>query len=106
MTAASALDAALFQRGVDARQARLDVARQRVAALAAQARALPLGGTVAKVWAGLEPFDRRAVLAGYLDRVVVRRGASPTSPGASRSSGRTARRAVADGEQRALVAAA
>jgi hypothetical protein len=75
-TAASALDAALFHAGIDARQARVDAARQRIAALTAQARALPLGGTVANVWGGLEPLNRRAVLAGYLDRVVVRRGAS------------------------------
>jgi hypothetical protein len=41
VTAASALDASLFQQGVDARQARLDDARQAVAVLLAQTRALP-----------------------------------------------------------------
>jgi DNA invertase Pin-like site-specific DNA recombinase len=105
--AASALDAALFQAGVEARQARVDAARQRTAALTAQARALPLGGTVAQVWHGLPPLDRRAVLAGYLDRVVVSRGASKDLAAHIEivwADGTVAE--LGDGEQRALVAAA
>lgn len=107
VTAASALDAALFQAGINARQSRVDVARQRIAALTAQARALPLGGTVAAVWGDLGPLDRRAVLAGYLDRVIVRRG--PIGELDDRvaivwADGTTA--LPADSEQRALMAAA
>ena len=106
VTTASALDASLFKAGIDARQARVDVARQRITALTAQAHALPLGGTVAKVWGDLGPLDRRAVLAGYLDRVVVDRGASSDLTGNVGIVWADGTVAVADGEQGALVAAA
>jgi hypothetical protein len=108
VTAASALDAALFQRWIEARQARVDIARQRVATLSPQARALPLGGTVSEVGGRLDPIERRAVLAGYLDRVLVRRGASSAlaeNVGIVWADG-TIGLAAADAEARALVAAA
>ena len=109
VTTASALDAALFQAGVDARQERADSARRAVATLATQARALPLGGSVAEVWQGFDPGERRTVLAGYLERVVVRRGASDDLPGSVRvfwADGSLALGDVADTEERPLMAAA
>jgi site-specific DNA recombinase len=109
VTAASALDAVLFQAGVDARQERADVARLAVATLTAQARALPIGGSVADVWQGLDPIERRTVLAGYLDRVVVRRGASvdlASSVDIFWADGTLALGEVADAEERTLVAVA
>ncbi len=108
VTAASALDASLFQRGAAARQERVDLARQTVATLNVQARALPIGGSVADVWAGLESIDRRAVLAGYLDRVDVRRGASSDLAGNVQVywADGTLALPVTNEEQRALVAAA
>lgn len=102
--AASALDGHLFQRGVEARQGRVERARQTVAALSAQARALPIGGSIVDVWDSLEPLDRRAVLAGYLDRVIVSRGAAHEL--AANVSILWADGTVADVEERALVAAA
>jgi DNA invertase Pin-like site-specific DNA recombinase len=107
VTTASALDAALFQQGIDARQTRVDLARQRVAALSSQARALPLGGSVSEVWSDLDPIERRTVLAGYLDSVVVSRGAATDLAGGVEiiwTDGTVA--AVADGEERAIVTAA
>jgi DNA invertase Pin-like site-specific DNA recombinase len=104
---ASAIDATLFHRGVEARQRRVDVARQAVATLNAQARALPVGGSVADVWDRLDAVDRRAVLAGYLDRVVVTRGASGELAGNVEivwADGTVVD--VADTEERALIAAA
>ena len=101
---ASALDAALFARGAGARQARVDIARQAVAVLGAQARALPIGGPIATVWGRLDTIDRRAVLAGYLERVVVSRGASGDLGG--RVQIVWADGTIADTEQRPLVAAA
>jgi DNA invertase Pin-like site-specific DNA recombinase len=108
VTAASALDAVLFQQGVDARQRRLDAARQRVAVLAAQSRAVPVGGSVSEVWDQLEPIERRTVLAGYLASVIVRRGASADLAGSVDVvwADGTAAGAIADFEERALVAAA
>src|SRR5262249_41059053 len=76
VTTAAALDAPLFQKGVAARQPGGARARRAVATLAAQNRALPLGGRLVDVWAGLDVAERRTVLAGYLDRVQVARGAS------------------------------
>ena len=101
---ASALAATLFQRGVEVRQQRVDLARQTVATRNVQARALPIGGSVADVWGCLAPGDRRAVLAGYLDRVIVRRGASSDLAGGVEIV--WADGTVADAEERALVAAA
>jgi DNA invertase Pin-like site-specific DNA recombinase len=73
---ADALDKALFQRGLSARQARLDEARQHVAHLSARLASIPAGGTLTALWADFEPIERRQVLAGFLDRVEVSRGAS------------------------------
>jgi hypothetical protein len=104
VTTAAALEPGLFQRGVDARQSRLDTARQAVATLGAQARALPVSGRLVDVWTTLEVGEKRAVLAGYLDRVTVRRGASAGLPGNVEVV--WADGTVADTEERVLVAAA
>lgn len=74
--AASALDAQLFQRGIEARQARLDDAENLVRSLAGRLTKLPAGGTLPALWEGFDALERRDVLAGFLDRVTVRRGAS------------------------------
>ena len=73
---ASALDAARFQRGLAARQERVEEAHHLVGSLSARSARLPAGGPLAEVWAGLDASQRRDVLAGFLDRVVVRRGVS------------------------------
>jgi DNA invertase Pin-like site-specific DNA recombinase len=70
--AASALDPDLFRRGLDARQARVDLAREAVAQLSARVSRLPLGGTLAELWQGFDPGERREVLAGFLGQVLVR----------------------------------
>lgn len=74
--AASALDAGLFQRGIDARQARVDAARSRVRELSARVTRIPAGGALVDLWAGFDAAERRDVLAGFLDRVEVTLGAS------------------------------
>jgi DNA invertase Pin-like site-specific DNA recombinase len=74
--AADALDPALFQRGVQARETRVQRARERVQELSARTRRLPLGGTLLELWADFGPAERRDVLAGFLDRISVARGAS------------------------------
>jgi DNA invertase Pin-like site-specific DNA recombinase len=104
VTTASALDAALFTAGAEARQGRVDLARQAVAILNVQARALPLGGPIATVWEQLAPAERRVVLGGYLDRVVVSRGASASLD--ENVSVIWADGTIADAEQRPLVEAA
>jgi DNA invertase Pin-like site-specific DNA recombinase len=73
---ASALDPALFQRGVDARQKRADDARAHAWELSGRVTRLPSGGTLVDLWAGFDPVERRRVLGGFLGRVDVRRGAS------------------------------
>jgi site-specific DNA recombinase len=102
--AASALEPGLFQRGAEARQRAVEAARQQVAAVSAQTRALPIGGPIAQVWAGLNTIDKRDVLAGYLDRVTVHRGASVDLAGHVEIV--WADGTVADVEDRVLVAAA
>jgi site-specific DNA recombinase len=79
--AASALDAALFQRGVDVRQRRVDQARERVAQLSARVTRLPAGGVLSDLWADFDAAERRDVLAGFIGTVEVRRGASVDLPG-------------------------
>jgi DNA invertase Pin-like site-specific DNA recombinase len=74
--AASALDAKLFQRGLDKRRVRAEEAHRLVGSLSARASALPGGGPLAFVWATLDASQRRDVIAGSLDRVTVSRGAS------------------------------
>jgi site-specific DNA recombinase len=73
---ADTLDKALFQRGLFARQARVDEAREQVRHLAARLTRIPTGGTLPALWADFAPLERRDVLAGFLDRVEVSRGAS------------------------------
>jgi site-specific DNA recombinase len=73
---ASALDAALFQRGIAARQKRLDDAWAKVQVASARTTRLPVGGSLIKLWGTFTPAERRDVLAGFLDRITVRRGAS------------------------------
>ena len=66
----------LFQRGYAARVARRDEAREKVGHLAARLPSLPAGGSIVNFWDGFDAAERREVLAGYLGRVVVSRGAS------------------------------
>ena len=69
-------DAAVFRRGVEARQQRVDEARARVQELSGRVTRLPLGGSLLDLWAAYAPPERRHVLDGFLDRIVVTRGAS------------------------------
>jgi DNA invertase Pin-like site-specific DNA recombinase len=69
-------DAAAFQRGLDVRQERIGAAEEQVRQLSAQRARIPAGGSLAELWAGFDALERRQVLAGFLDRVVVRHGAS------------------------------
>lgn len=59
-----------------ARQKRLDNARAKVQAASVRTMRLPLGGSLIELWDGFTPAERRDVLAGFLDRIDVRRGAS------------------------------
>ncbi len=77
---ADTLDKLLFQRGLSARQARVEHAREQVGQLAARLTQIPAGGTLPGLWAAFEPVERREVLSGFLDRVEVRRGASNDLP--------------------------
>lgn len=74
--AASALDPVLFQRGLDARQKRLDKAQERVSELSARVSKIPVGGSLPRLWERFSVAERREVLAGFVGRVVVSRGAS------------------------------
>ena len=73
---ASALDPALFQRGLDSRQRRVDEAQERVSDLAARVSRIPVGGSLPTLWERFSVSERRDVLAGFVGRVVVSRGAS------------------------------
>jgi site-specific DNA recombinase len=73
---ASALDPALFQRGLDARQRRLDETQERVSGLAARVSRIPVGGSLPTLWERFSVNERRGVLAGFIGRVIVSRGAS------------------------------
>jgi hypothetical protein len=73
---ASALDSALFQRGVDSRQGRVDQARERVGQLSARVTRLPAGGVLSDLWVDFDAAERREVLSGFIGAVEVRRGAS------------------------------
>jgi DNA invertase Pin-like site-specific DNA recombinase len=81
--AASALDAARFQRGIAKRQERVEEAHQLVGSLSARTARLPAGGPLASMWATLDPLQQRDVLAGFLDRVTVSRGAGKPKRGRS-----------------------
>jgi hypothetical protein len=73
---ADTLDKTLFQRGLSARQKRVEEARETVRHLAARLTRLPSGGSLTALWAGFTPLERREVLLGFFDRVDVSRGAS------------------------------
>jgi hypothetical protein len=69
-------DAAVFQRGLDLRQKRIVEAEQQAQQLSAHRSRIPAGGSLIEMWDRFDALDRRQVLAGFLDRVVVQRGAS------------------------------
>jgi DNA invertase Pin-like site-specific DNA recombinase len=69
-------DPAVFQRGLDLRQGRVAEAEEQVRQLSAHRSRIPAGGSLAELWDGFDALERRQVLAGFLDRVVVHRGAS------------------------------
>ncbi len=69
-------DAAVFQRGLDVRQARVAEAEEQVRHLSAHRARMPVGGSLANLWADFGPLERRQVLGGFLDRVIVSLGAS------------------------------
>ncbi|MGD0165789.1 MAG: recombinase family protein [Gaiellaceae bacterium] len=73
---ASALDPVLFQRGVSSRQARVDAARENVRDLSSRVVAIPSGGSLIELWGRFDVAERRNVLASFLDRIEVSRGAS------------------------------
>jgi DNA invertase Pin-like site-specific DNA recombinase len=73
---ASALMHELFQRGLDVRQARVDKARGQIHELSGRVIRLPAGGSLLGLWERFTPRERRDVLAGFLDRIEVSRGAN------------------------------
>lgn len=98
---------AVFQRGLTVRQERVEQAEERVQHLSARRSRLPAGGTLIDLWATATPLERRQILAGFLDRVDVDRGAH--IPGGVRvfwSDGTVAFGDVAEDEDRVRVAAA
>jgi hypothetical protein len=106
---ASALDAVLFQRGLSARQGKVDEAREAVQHLASRSSRLPAGGSLASLWGSFDALQRRAVLAGFIDRIEVDRGASADLSGHVRivlSDGSLAVPDVADDESGVGVLAA
>ncbi len=105
---ASALDAVLFQRGVSARQAKVDDARARVTELSGRVRQLPAGGALIDLWDTFSRDERRDVLGGFVGAVRVRRGASDDLAANVRVewSDGTVALEVADDKQRVRVAAA
>jgi DNA invertase Pin-like site-specific DNA recombinase/ribosomal protein L34E len=78
---ADATKAELFQRGISARERRVEEAREKERHLAARLPRLPVGGSLIDLWEGFEPAERREILASFLGRVVVSRGASSSLEG-------------------------
>lgn len=80
LTAFVELGAALkrehFQRGYAAREVRVEEVHERVRHLSARLPRIPAGGSLVKLWDTFDAAERRDVLAGFLGRVVVSRGAS------------------------------
>lgn len=101
---ASSLHADLFQRGADARQKRVDDARDRVRELSSRMTAIPAGGSLINLWGTFSRDERREVLCGFLDSVIVRRGASGDLAGSVCIT--WADGSVANEEERVRVAAA
>ena len=97
-------DAAVAQRGVDAHERRVAEARERVRHLAARLPRLPAGGPLWTLWENFGALERREVLAGFVERVEVARGASSDLPGHVRIL--WADGTIARDEQRVRVAAA
>lgn len=81
VTAASALDAALFQRGLQVRQKKLDDARMTAAELRARQPA-GAGMTVAlrDVWGELSVPEKRDLLAAAIDGVMLRQARTQGEP--------------------------
>jgi DNA invertase Pin-like site-specific DNA recombinase len=69
-------DKRLYQRGLAAREKRVDEAREQVRQLSARLTRIPAGGSLSTLWSRFTPLERREVLAGFVDRVEVDRGAS------------------------------
>jgi DNA invertase Pin-like site-specific DNA recombinase len=102
-------DPVVFQRGVDARQGRVDQARELVGQLAARLPRLPVGGPLWTLWDGFDIARRRSILAAAIDRIVVRRGASADLEGSVKifwKDGTLAFPDVADEERRVGMVAA
>lgn len=74
--AASALDKTLFQRGLVKRQQRVSDAHALVNLRSASVAKIPAGGRFLDLWDGFDRQQRREVLLGFLDRVIVRKGAT------------------------------
>lgn len=74
--AATGIDPALWRRGFDAHQGRVDEAHERVQQLSARLTRLPAGGSLSALWDTFTVAERREVLAGFIGRVEVDRGAS------------------------------
>ncbi len=73
---ADAIAAEDFQRGYAARQGRVREAEDNVRQLSARLPRLPVGGSLIDLWDRFDAPERREVLAGFIGRVIVRRGAS------------------------------
>src|SRR5215203_2661076 len=100
----SVRDPALFQRGYVSREQRAREAQDKVRQLSARLVQIPAGGSLIRLWGGFDAEERREVLAGFVDRVEVSRGASGDLSGNIRilwSDG-----TVAEDESRVGIAAA
>ena len=71
----ASLDATVYRRGLDKRQAALDEARSRVAEVSTRVARMPAGGSLITLWDGFTAPERRDVLRGFIDRVEVSKGA-------------------------------
>jgi DNA invertase Pin-like site-specific DNA recombinase len=72
----ASLDAAVYRRGLDKRQANVDDARARVREVSTRVARIPAGGSLIQLWEGFAVPERRDVLRGFVDRVEVSQGAS------------------------------
>lgn len=76
VVAAVDIDPATWRRGYDAHEGRVNEARERVQQLSARQSRIPAGGSLSALWSGFTVAERRDVLAGFIGRVEVDRGAS------------------------------
>jgi DNA invertase Pin-like site-specific DNA recombinase len=81
MENADATNKVLFRRGQEAREKRVREAEDKVRHLSARRIRLPAGGPLPILWEQFDTLERREVLAGFLDRVQVSRGASANLAG-------------------------